>query len=376
MQLPRLDRRELAAIYAGGVVGALARVGLAQAAPHGAGSWPWATFAANMAGALLLGYFVTRLQERLPPSSYRRPVPRHRPLRSADHLLHPPARAVRDARRGPARPRRRLRSRDARRRLRLRPPGDRGGSPHEDGAMSACRLDRRRPAGRRRGARPLPPRRGARRARRRALPGRHARRQPQRRRPARPPRRRRPARRRADDRRRRRPRLLHDLLDLDVRVPPARRGRARRTCSGSTSASRSPPGWRRSPSATGWEGPCERGARERGAEARLLLRRARPPPRPLPLRGRARPVRAARAGEQRPAARRRGLRRGPAAADRSPALALRGPAAGRRRRRQPASGSRPPSPSWSRWPATASSPWSAPASPPPATGPSTSPTRR
>jgi fluoride exporter len=73
MQLPRLDRRELAAIYAGGVVGALARVGLAQAAPHGVGDWPWATFAANMAGALLLGYFVTRLQERLPPSSYRRP---------------------------------------------------------------------------------------------------------------------------------------------------------------------------------------------------------------------------------------------------------------------------------------------------------------
>src|SRR5665647_2950954 len=54
----------MAAIYAGGLVGALARVGLAQAAPHGADAWPWATFAANMAGALLLGYFVTRLQER------------------------------------------------------------------------------------------------------------------------------------------------------------------------------------------------------------------------------------------------------------------------------------------------------------------------
>jgi fluoride exporter len=73
MRLPRIDGRELLAIYAGGVLGALARVGLAQAAPHGAGSWPWATFAANMAGALLLGYSVTRLQERLPPSSYRRP---------------------------------------------------------------------------------------------------------------------------------------------------------------------------------------------------------------------------------------------------------------------------------------------------------------
>jgi CrcB protein len=74
MRLPRLDGRELLAIYAGGVVGALARVGLAQAFPHGADSWPWATFAANMVGALLLGYAVTRLQERLPPSSYRRPL--------------------------------------------------------------------------------------------------------------------------------------------------------------------------------------------------------------------------------------------------------------------------------------------------------------
>jgi fluoride exporter len=74
MRLPRLDGRELLAIYAGGVVGALARVGLAQAAPHAADAWPWATFAANMVGALLLGYFVTRLQERLPPSSYRRPL--------------------------------------------------------------------------------------------------------------------------------------------------------------------------------------------------------------------------------------------------------------------------------------------------------------
>ena len=73
MRLPRLDARELAAIYVGGVAGALARVGLAQALPHGVGSWPWATFIANMVGALLLGYFVTRLQERLPLSAYRRP---------------------------------------------------------------------------------------------------------------------------------------------------------------------------------------------------------------------------------------------------------------------------------------------------------------
>jgi CrcB protein len=57
------DLRRLAAIYAGGAIGALARVGLAEAAPHGVGEWPWPTFAANMVGALLLGYFVARLQD-------------------------------------------------------------------------------------------------------------------------------------------------------------------------------------------------------------------------------------------------------------------------------------------------------------------------
>ena len=99
MRLPRIDGRELAAIYAGGVLGALARVGLAEAAPHGVDGWPWATFAANLAGALLLGYFVTRLQERLPPVELPAAVARHRPLRRADDLRHAAAGAVRHARR-------------------------------------------------------------------------------------------------------------------------------------------------------------------------------------------------------------------------------------------------------------------------------------
>ena len=63
MRVTGFDLRRLAAIYAGGVLGALARVGLAEAAPHGAGGWPWATFAVNMAGALLLGCFVARLRD-------------------------------------------------------------------------------------------------------------------------------------------------------------------------------------------------------------------------------------------------------------------------------------------------------------------------
>ena len=73
MRQRRFDRRELAAIYAGGVLGALGRVGLSEALPHGAGAWPWATFVVNMVGAALLGWFVTRLGERLPPSTYGRP---------------------------------------------------------------------------------------------------------------------------------------------------------------------------------------------------------------------------------------------------------------------------------------------------------------
>lgn len=69
-----IDHRELAAIFAGGAAGALARAGLAEALPSHTGTWPWATFAVNLAGAFLVGYFTTRLQERLPLSAYRRPL--------------------------------------------------------------------------------------------------------------------------------------------------------------------------------------------------------------------------------------------------------------------------------------------------------------
>ena len=69
----RVDRRELAAIFLGGVIGALARLGLVEALAPSPGQWPWATFTVNVLGALALGYFTTRLQERLPLSAYRRP---------------------------------------------------------------------------------------------------------------------------------------------------------------------------------------------------------------------------------------------------------------------------------------------------------------
>lgn len=66
---PRHDARELAAIFVGGTLGALARVALAEGFPHARDAWPWTTFAVNLAGAALLGWAVTRL----PPASYRRP---------------------------------------------------------------------------------------------------------------------------------------------------------------------------------------------------------------------------------------------------------------------------------------------------------------
>jgi CrcB protein len=69
-----LDRRELAAIFAGGFVGAMVRVALSQHLGQSGADWPWATFIVNIVGTFLLGYFATRLQERLPVHPYRRPL--------------------------------------------------------------------------------------------------------------------------------------------------------------------------------------------------------------------------------------------------------------------------------------------------------------
>ena len=68
------DRRELAAIFIGGAFGSALRTGLSELAPTHTGHWPWVTFAVNAVGCLLLGYFVTRLQERMPITAYRRPL--------------------------------------------------------------------------------------------------------------------------------------------------------------------------------------------------------------------------------------------------------------------------------------------------------------
>jgi CrcB protein len=67
------DPRELAAIFAGGMLGALARVWIARHLASAEDGWPWAIFLVNVAGSVVLAYSVTRLQERLPQSTYRRP---------------------------------------------------------------------------------------------------------------------------------------------------------------------------------------------------------------------------------------------------------------------------------------------------------------
>jgi CrcB protein len=61
-------------VAVGGALGALARFALVETLPHRAGEWPWATFAANLIGALLLGVVAARLMESRPPSAYRAPL--------------------------------------------------------------------------------------------------------------------------------------------------------------------------------------------------------------------------------------------------------------------------------------------------------------
>ncbi|OBA74415.1 camphor resistance protein CrcB [Mycobacterium sp. 1554424.7] len=72
--MARPDFREQAAVFVGGAIGSLARAGLGTVLVRDTEQWPWPTFIVNIVGAVLVGYFTTRLLERLPVSSYRRPL--------------------------------------------------------------------------------------------------------------------------------------------------------------------------------------------------------------------------------------------------------------------------------------------------------------
>jgi fluoride exporter len=50
--------RTTSALFAGGFLGAVLRVEVAELAPVHAGAWPWATFTVNVAGAFVLGWIM------------------------------------------------------------------------------------------------------------------------------------------------------------------------------------------------------------------------------------------------------------------------------------------------------------------------------
>lgn len=72
LQDTKIARLRVASVLAGGAIGTLARAGVAEVLPHSGGSWPWATFAVNLAGAALLAWLTTRLDEIVPPNRYAR----------------------------------------------------------------------------------------------------------------------------------------------------------------------------------------------------------------------------------------------------------------------------------------------------------------
>ena len=66
----------VAAIFAGGFCGAIVRALVGEALPYESGHWPWATLLVNVAGALLLGYVITRVEDGREPFAARRAAAR------------------------------------------------------------------------------------------------------------------------------------------------------------------------------------------------------------------------------------------------------------------------------------------------------------
>jgi fluoride exporter len=63
----------LAAVSAGGALGALARYGLATAWPHEPGHFPWATLVTNVSGCFLIGILMVLVTELRPVHPLIRP---------------------------------------------------------------------------------------------------------------------------------------------------------------------------------------------------------------------------------------------------------------------------------------------------------------
>lgn len=64
--LERHPIRKLTAIFVGGAIGALIRVGLSEVFPHSVDAWPWPTFLVNIAGTFLIGYLFAAFRDPSP----------------------------------------------------------------------------------------------------------------------------------------------------------------------------------------------------------------------------------------------------------------------------------------------------------------------
>jgi CrcB protein len=73
VDLRRRDVAIVAAVAAGGVLGAVARYGLTVAYPHRRGGFPWATFGINVSGCLLIGVLVVLVTEGFAAHPLTRP---------------------------------------------------------------------------------------------------------------------------------------------------------------------------------------------------------------------------------------------------------------------------------------------------------------
>ena len=69
----RAEPSILLVIVIGGGLGTLARYGVSRVIHVSEDTFPWATFTVNLAGAFVLGLFLTLLLERFPPTRLPRP---------------------------------------------------------------------------------------------------------------------------------------------------------------------------------------------------------------------------------------------------------------------------------------------------------------
>lgn len=72
-RLDRIQADVLAAVAAGGALGAPARYEVTRLVHVAPGTFPWSTFWTNVTGSLALGFVLVVVAERFPPTRYLRP---------------------------------------------------------------------------------------------------------------------------------------------------------------------------------------------------------------------------------------------------------------------------------------------------------------